>query len=328
MSSRLFSNCFKISLVNFFKVTNCNFHISPRMETESWDTLAKKLPPPLTTDKYKGQDGRIGIFGGSLEYTGAPYFSAIASLKVGADLVHVFCPKEAATVIKSYSPELIVHPLLDDKEAVSKIKPWLERLHVILIGPGLGRDDNIFSVIADIIEICREKRKALVIDADGLFYIAKNPNVLRCFPAPGVILTPNGIEYARLLGSEDPRKNSKEASKKLFELWGENATIVVKGEEDLILTSHKNTSVCGGGSGRRCGGQGDLLGGALATFFAWSLDKKVDVPERDKPLVVSYAACKLIRECNKRVFTRKGRSMISTDMIEEIHGVFQDCFKK
>ncbi len=30
----------------------------------------------------------------------------------GADLGHVFCPPEAAPVIKAYSPELIVHPLL------------------------------------------------------------------------------------------------------------------------------------------------------------------------------------------------------------------------
>lgn len=33
-------------------------------------------------------------------------------LMQGADLVHVFCPEDAAQVIKSYSPELIVHPLL------------------------------------------------------------------------------------------------------------------------------------------------------------------------------------------------------------------------
>lgn len=30
----------------------------------------------------------------------------------GADLSHVFCAREAAPVIKSYSPELIVHPVL------------------------------------------------------------------------------------------------------------------------------------------------------------------------------------------------------------------------
>lgn len=78
--------------------------------------------------------------------SGAPYFAAISALKVGADLSHVFCTRDAAPVIKSYSPELIVHPLLDAPEAGSKIEPWLDRLHVVLIGPGLGRDEATFKV--------------------------------------------------------------------------------------------------------------------------------------------------------------------------------------
>ena len=35
-------------------------------------------------------------------------------VQTGADLSHVFCTSGAATVIKSYSPELIVHPYLPD----------------------------------------------------------------------------------------------------------------------------------------------------------------------------------------------------------------------
>ena len=35
-------------------------------------------------------------------------------VQVGSDLSHVFCTEGAATVIKSYSPELIVHPYLVD----------------------------------------------------------------------------------------------------------------------------------------------------------------------------------------------------------------------
>ena len=35
-------------------------------------------------------------------------------LQVGADISHVFCTEGAATVIKCYSPELIVHPYLPD----------------------------------------------------------------------------------------------------------------------------------------------------------------------------------------------------------------------
>lgn len=37
----------------------------------------------------------------------------MASLKMGADLAHIFCAKDAAIPIKSYSPELIVHPVFD-----------------------------------------------------------------------------------------------------------------------------------------------------------------------------------------------------------------------
>ena len=64
----------------------------------------RSIVPQLTGDMYKGQCGRIGVFGGCIMYTGAPYFAAISALKAGADLVHVFCEHETGQVIKSYSP--------------------------------------------------------------------------------------------------------------------------------------------------------------------------------------------------------------------------------
>ena len=66
--------------------------------------------------------------------TGAPYFAAISGLKTGADLVHVFCEQQAGQVIKSYSPELIVHPVLDTEYVLEEIDQWLPRLHCAVIG--------------------------------------------------------------------------------------------------------------------------------------------------------------------------------------------------
>lgn len=77
-------------------------------------------------------------------------------------MVYVFCNKEAAIVIKSYSPELIVLPVLDHAEAKQQIEPWLERLHVVLIGPGLGRLPSTFQVIEEVIKSCRTKEIPLV----------------------------------------------------------------------------------------------------------------------------------------------------------------------
>lgn len=171
-----------------------------KMSTNSEENLvqlAKSLVPSLSQNKHKGQDGRIGVVGGSLEFTGAPYYSGISALRTGADLVHIFCCKAAGTPIKSYSPELMVHPVLDEENALSHIESWLERLHVVLIGPGLGRDEKTFQTVTRLINLCRQQSKPLVIDADGLFLVGQSPELIRNYP--DLVLTPNAMEFTRLV---------------------------------------------------------------------------------------------------------------------------------
>jgi Carbohydrate kinase len=74
------------------------------------------LPLTSTTTAHKGSSGRIGILGGCLQYTGAPYYAAMAALKTGADLAFCFCAQEAAIPIKCYSPELLVAPVYSATE--------------------------------------------------------------------------------------------------------------------------------------------------------------------------------------------------------------------
>ncbi|KAK4886939.1 hypothetical protein RN001_003210 [Aquatica leii] len=265
------------------------------MDEMSFAFTSKRLAPPLNNKRHKGQAGRIGVFGGSLEYTGAPYFAAISALRVGADLVHVFCSKEAGPVIKSYSPELIVHPLLDDKEAVNKISPWLERLHVILIGPGLGREPSTFSVIAEIIKLCRDSKKPLIIDADGLFYITQHVDAIKDYPAPGVILTPNAAEFARLIGENNPvEKIDATVLKILLLIMLKWLRLLVVGQVDVVVVKHQ---------------------------------MEEDVPHDDRAMIACFAACRLTRECNARAFEKKGRGMVCSDMIEQVSYVFRDQFE-
>ncbi|EPS63251.1 hypothetical protein M569_11536, partial [Genlisea aurea] len=139
--------------------------------------VLKSIAPPLDRSKHKGQAGKIAVVGGCREYTGAPYFSAISALKIGADLSHVFCTKDAAPVIKSYSPELIVHPILEesysvreeDKKYISanviqEIDKWMERFDCLVIGPGLGRDPFLLECVAEIMKHARAFNVPMVID--------------------------------------------------------------------------------------------------------------------------------------------------------------------
>ena len=73
--------------------------LTPLLDSDAVFARFRECVPTLTYDMHKGQAGRIGVVGGCKEYTGAPYYAAISSLKAGADLSHVYCMEAAASVI-------------------------------------------------------------------------------------------------------------------------------------------------------------------------------------------------------------------------------------
>ncbi len=99
----------------------------------------KSIIPPLIPSNHKGMMGRIGVVGGSKDYTGAPFYGADGALRFGADLTFVFCSNEAAIPIKCYSPELMVSAFydaakIDDQtfiEAFAQTNSALEVYHFI-----------------------------------------------------------------------------------------------------------------------------------------------------------------------------------------------------
>lgn len=56
------------------------------------------------------------------------------------------------------------------EEISSKIVDMLDRLHAIVIGPGLGRDPLMLQTAAKIIEEAKKKELPLVVDAVRAFY--------------------------------------------------------------------------------------------------------------------------------------------------------------
>lgn len=111
---------------------------------------ADGTPTDFALKQYKGNCGKVAVIGGSEEYTGAPYYAAIAALRTGADLSHVFCPPQALTPIKCYSPEVIVHPLnLDSEREV--VKQLTAVAKTLVFGPGLGRSKESYSIFKGIL---------------------------------------------------------------------------------------------------------------------------------------------------------------------------------
>ncbi|XP_077584059.1 ATP-dependent (S)-NAD(P)H-hydrate dehydratase isoform X1 [Stigmatopora nigra] len=298
---------------------------------ERVQSLVKKIVPPLSNNKHKGQDGRIGIIGGCQDYTGAPYFAAISALKVGADLSHVFCTKDAAAVIKSYSPELIVHPVLDSPNAVEEIEKWLPRLHSLVVGPGLGREDFLLKTAKEVIEKSKARDIPIIIDADGLYLVTKQPSVIQGYQKG--IITPNFMEFTRLYETLQHKAvdggDHRSRVLQLSEAMG-NITVVLKGENDLIADGSTVVACSTEGSGRRCGGQGDLLAGSAGVLAHWAhaASQAGLITGVNPSVVAAMGASSLTRQCNKQAFQRHGRSTTTSDMIQEIGPVFKNLFER
>lgn len=289
--------------------------------------LIRSFVPPLTTAKHKGEMGRLAIIGGSREYTGAPYFAAMSALCCGADIVHIICAGAAAPIIKMYSPELIVHPDLDSN--VEEAKKWLNRAHAALLGPGLGLGENIPNA-TELLCYCCEQCKPLVIDADGLSIITRNPQLVQNKKC--VILTPNVVEFERLCNAVLPNTRSSDSlieTESLAKALG-GVTIVRKGPSDVI-SNGEMTIVCEeDGSPRRCGGQGDLLSGAITTFSNWFHRSQSSENVLPFPIEVgaAFAACTLTRASSRLAFADYGRSMLTSHMIPHIQHAFTKLFDR
>ncbi|XP_076409868.1 ATP-dependent (S)-NAD(P)H-hydrate dehydratase isoform X4 [Peromyscus maniculatus bairdii] len=249
-------------------------------------------------------------------------------LSRGADLTHVFCAREAAPVIKSYSPELIVHPVLDSSGAVEEVEKWLPRLHALVVGPGLGRDSLLLNNVRGILEATKARDIPVVIDADGLWLVAQQPALIRGYQK--AVLTPNRVEFSRLweavFSSPMDATNQSDSILKLSQALG-NITVVQKGEQDLISNGQQVLVCSQEGSGRRCGGQGDLLSGSLGVLVHWALLAGPEKTNGSSPLLVAaWGACTLTRECNHQAFQKYGRSTTTTDMIAEVGTTFSKLF--
>ncbi|KAF9433157.1 hypothetical protein BGZ76_009815 [Entomortierella beljakovae] len=312
----------------------------------------RSLIPPLSSDLHKGQGGRVAVLGGSSDYTGAPFFSGMGALRLGADLCHIICDEDSASAIRSYSPDLIVHPYIrtrvtsdceDERkrniiwaQTYDDIGSILKRIHVLVVGPGLSRDKSMLQSAKYAIEKAKELDIPIVIDADGLFLIQNDPGLIQGYTK--AVMTPNLVEFGRLCtvkGIDPGDKDTDEtAVQKLSRAFGE-VSIIQKGPTDNISDGKSLYIVNNEGGLKRSGGQGDILTGLIATSLAWGIAYQNDiwkhphsVSNDDVFLIACFGACVINRECSRVAFRKHNRSVQSSDVIEEIGAIFTTFYDK
>ena len=274
--------------------------------------------------RRKGEHGKILICGGSQEYTGAPFYTGTAALLTGADLVWVACTPSAAPPLKALSPELIILPAIPESASpaapLTSLDAVLSRVHCLVLGPGLGRAPSALEFASTLMASATAQNLPLVVDGDALYLLSLRPGLLRGHSA--CVLTPNANEWERLEGLD----------------LGPGLCVLKKGEMDRIVITGAGASappaaeVAGGGSPRRCGGQGDVLAGAVGTWLAWAaaagqLGEGVGAAEREGALV--GAACGgalLVRGAAAAAFATAGRATLTPAILGALGGAFTTVF--
>jgi ATP-dependent NAD(P)H-hydrate dehydratase len=257
---------------------------------------------------------------------------------------HVICSKGAGDVIKTYSPNLIVHPYLYESaykpkelsvaQVVERVVGVLKRVHVLVVGPGMGRDEFMMETVAAVVEEAKKIGLPLVIDADGLFLIQKRPELIKGYT--DAVLTPNVVEFQRLqqaVGIEQnakaPARNSAELAEKLG-----GVTVLEKGPNDYISNGKTVLTNDVQGGLKRVSGQGDTLSGSVATFLAWrssytnkEWDVQGDLSASDLILLASFAGSCITRTASKLAFNAKGRAVLTSDLTDHVGQAFHDVFE-
>jgi len=233
--------------------------------------MAAEALPLRDAAAHKGNTGHVLVAAGSPGKTGAGALAANAAMRAGAGLVTVATPKSLGPVLESLAvePMTLYLPETDDKTlGEDAAKPLLAALAgkaAFAVGPGLGTGEQT----ARLVSLLLEKVKIpMVVDADALNCLAKNPGILKKVKAP-VILTPHPGEMARLAGLSTAQIQADRIQCARDFAVANKVHLVLKGARTVI--AHPDSTVYinpTGNSGMASAGMGDVLTGVIAALLA------------------------------------------------------------
>ena len=223
------------------------------------------LLPRRRLSAHKGDFGHLLILAGSEGLTGAAVLASHAAARTGAGLVTLGVPRNVWSVIAAQSREVMPKPFDDWSPAA--LGPWIEKCNAVAIGPGLGLSSATEWLIGWLLESCR---KPMVLDADALNALAKNPAQLgRTGGKRGpVIITPHPGEMGRITG-----KSTKEIQADRWNVAGSfarasDAVVVLKGAHTVVANPAGELAINSTGNpGMASGGMGDVLTGILGALL-------------------------------------------------------------
>ena len=229
-----------------------------RTDLPDWRTA---LPWPAE-DGHKHVRGRLGVVSGKATQTGAARLAARAGLRIGAGVVHILCPPDAAAVIAPAIEAIMLTPF-GSEEALEEAAANLD---AVVIGPAAGVNDATRANVRAL----AGTGAALVVDADGLTVFEGWPADLFEVLDRDDVLTPHEGEFRRVFPGLLERGREAAAAEAAARA---GAVLVLKGRATVIAAPDGRISVNDNGvPWLATAGSGDVLAGMIAGLMAQRMD--------------------------------------------------------
>ncbi len=219
--------------------------------------------PPRPDDGNKGSFGTVSVVGGCENYPGAPILCGKAAYRAGCGLVEMVVPEIVRNIGGAGFPEAVWNCAAFSEGRVPERKNG-----VTVIGPGLGTAPETAEKLPDLIRNAASFSRMLILDADALNLLARDPYWFEKIPE-NCVLTPHPGEMSRLTGlsvADIQSDRARLAHSKAMEwhqivlLKGAN-TVIAAPEGYYIVLPYATSALSMAGSG-------DLLSGIIAGFGA------------------------------------------------------------
>jgi ADP-dependent NAD(P)H-hydrate dehydratase / NAD(P)H-hydrate epimerase len=266
------------------------------------------LAPRREPGSTKFTSGEVVVIGGSRGLTGAVCMASEAAIRAGAGYATVAVPADLEPIFEVKLTEVMSRGFEAAEGRLGRadadgILAATERARAVVLGPGLGRDEDSLALARD---LATRIERALVIDADGLNAHAGRLDSLAARKAPA-ILTPHAGELGRLLERDSTEvgahrlESAREAAKR------SGAVVVLKGDDTIVAGADRLAVSRGGAPALATAGTGDVLSGVLAALLARGVE----------PFAAACAAVHAHQRAGRIAAERQeaAESVVATDVI-------------
>lgn len=255
--------------------------------------MVREWLPGREPSAHKGTFGKAMIVAGSVTYTGAAYLAGASAARAGAGLVTLALPTVIHSAVAGALAEATYLLLPDAMGVIARggakvLRGELDGYDALLIGPGLGHEDETAAFLESLLGGGTERRSLgflgpvdggshpldlppLVVDADGLNILSQAKGGPELLPRQS-ILTPHPGEMARLMGGsvKEVQENRVTVARSKAAEWGQ--VVVLKGAYTVVAGPDGRTVIEPfANAGLATAGTGDVLAGAVTALRAQGL---------------------------------------------------------